>query len=69
MVLGLGDCSRHVGKRIDDFRRCIVNMASAKNVEEKRLLELCNKKQFYEANTCFQKKVQRKIIRNMVDIN
>ena len=62
VVLGLGDFNGHVGGRVDGFEGVHVGYRSGKrNVEERRLLELCDEKELCIENTWFEKKEHRKI--------
>ena len=62
MVLGLGDFNGHVERRIDGFEGVHGGYGIGKrNVEGRRLLEFCDEKELYVANTWFEKNEQRKI--------
>ena len=66
MVLGLEDFHRHVQTRIDGLEGAHGGYGIGKrNVEGKRLLEFCDKKELCVANTLFKKKEQRKITYSM----
>ena len=62
VVLGLGYFNGHLGRRIDGFESVHGGYGIGKrNVEGRRLLELCDEKDLWVGNTWFQKKEQRKI--------
>ena len=67
VVLGMGDFNGHVGKRIDGFEDVHGGYGIGKrNVEGRRLLEFCDEKELWVANTWFEKKEQRKITYSMI---
>ena len=52
MILGLIDCSTHVGRWIDSFEGIHGRNAIGKrNVEKRRLVEFCDEKELHTANT------------------
>ena len=60
------DFNGHVRKRIDGFEGEHGGYGIGKrNVEERRLLEFCDEKELYLANTWFEKKEHKKITYNM----
>ena len=66
VVLGLGDFNGHVERRIDGFEGGHNGYGIGKrNVEGRRLLEFCDEKELYVANTWFEKNEQRKITYSM----
>ena len=59
--LGMGDFNEHVGKQIDGFEGVHGGYGIGKtNVEGRKLLEFCDKKELCIANTWFEKNEQRK---------
>ena len=57
LVLGMGDFSAHVGRRINGFEGVHGGYEIGKrNVEERRLLEFCDEKEMCVENTWFDKK-------------
>ena len=66
VVFALGHFNGHVGRRIDGVEGVHGGYEIGKrNVEERRLLEFCDKKELCVANTWFEKKKQRKITYSM----
>ena len=62
LVLGLGDFNGHLGRRINGFEGVHGWQWNwQRNVEGRRLLQFCDEKELWVANTWFQKKEQRKI--------
>ena len=69
VVLGVEDFIGHAGRRIDGFEGVHGRYGiGERNVEERRLIEFCDKKKLCVANTCFEKKEQRKITCNMMEM-
>ena len=61
VILGMGDFNEHVGRRKDSFEGGHGGYGIGKrNVQGRRLRELCDEKELCVANTCFEKKEQRK---------
>ena len=62
LVLGMGDFNGHVGKRIEGYEDVHGgNGIGERNVEGKMLLEFCDEKELYVANTWFRKGEKRKV--------
>ena len=53
----MGDFNGHVGKRIENYD----GVHGERNVEGKILLEFCDEKELYVANTWFRKGGKRKV--------
>ena len=60
-ILGFGDFNGHVGKRADGFEGVHGgNGFGERNLEGRRLLEFCDKKELCVANTWFKKRAKGK---------
>ena len=67
VVLGMGDFNGHAERRIDGFEGVHGGYGIGKrNVVGRRLLEFCDEKELWVANTWFEKKEQRKITYSMI---